>query len=253
MFRFPVTYFAGRFSRLSGAAALAALAAVAAEAGPAAAAVDGGSAAASAAPLFSYVGEAYYATSRGASAVLPVADPRLAPQANHSLAELAVESSNGRDIIETGWVHSQGIAGGPRLFVSYWAGGVDHVDAGFRSTSRTGRPFEALRPGASARFEVAYASGRWIVSYRGRQLGYFPASLWAGRFRSAAVTQAFGEVESYGPSRTQMIDGRADRAISGFHLIGGRTPAGRFYASTAEGYYLGAHGGGWFRLGGSGR
>jgi hypothetical protein len=230
------------------AAAVGATAAVSAvTAGPAAAAT------ASAAPVFSYVGEAYGGAERGASAVLPVASPRLARQADHSLAELAVESASRRDIIETGWVRSRGIAGGPRLFVSYWAGGVDHVDSGFRLTSRTDRPFEALRPGTSARFAIAYAGGRWVVSFRGRPLGYFPGSRWGGRFRSGHTAQAFGEVESYGHSRTQMIDGHADRAVSGFRLIGARTPAGQFYGSPGDGYYLGAHGGGSFRLGGPGR
>jgi Neprosin len=250
MLRTTITYFPGRLSRLMAAAAISAIAAgavIVAEAGPAAAAPAGG------APVFSYVGEAYQATARGASAVLPVARPRLARQADHSLAELAVESADRRDIVETGWVRSQGIAGGPRLFVSYWANGVDHVDAGFALTSRTDRPFEALRPGASARFGLAYAGGRWNVSYGGHVLGYFPGRLWAGRFRAARTTQAFGEVESYGHSRTQMIDGRADRAVSGFRLIGARTPAGQFYGSPGDGYYLGAHGAGWFRLGGPGR
>jgi hypothetical protein len=76
-----------------------------------------GPAAATAAPasrpaVFSYVGEAYQASSRGASAVLPVANPHLASRANHSLAEIAVESPGGGSIAEVGWVHSHGIAGG---------------------------------------------------------------------------------------------------------------------------------------------
>ncbi|HEY1642355.1 MAG TPA: hypothetical protein VGG35_16810 [Streptosporangiaceae bacterium] len=39
----------------------------------------------------------------------------LSRRADHSLAELAVQSASGRDIVETGWVRSRGIAGGPRL------------------------------------------------------------------------------------------------------------------------------------------
>jgi hypothetical protein len=217
-----------------------------------------GPAAATAAPasrpaVFSYVGEAYQASSRGASAVLPVANPHLASRANHSLAEIAVESPGGGSIAEVGWVHSHGIAGGPRLFVSYWTRGATHVDSGFRSTSAKYKPFMTLRAGTSARFGLRYRHGSWNVYFRGSRIGYFPERDWSGGFRKASIEQAFGEVESYGYSRTEMIDGRADRAISGFRLAGARTPAGHFYSSERHGYHLGAHGATWFRLGGRGR
>jgi hypothetical protein len=244
MFRTVLTSFSGRLTVMAAGAGLAGLAGAAMAASPAAA---------SAAPVFSYVGEAYQGSARGASAVLPVASPRLARRADHSLAELAVQSADRRDIVEVGWVRSRGIAGGSHLFVSYWAGGRDHVDAGFRSTSSAYQPFQALTPGTSVRFGLSYAGGGWNVSVQGHRIGFFPAALWGGRFRSARIEQAFGEVESYGLSRTDMIDGRTDRAISGFRLTGARTPAGRFYSSAADGYYLGAHGATWFRLGGHGR
>jgi hypothetical protein len=248
MIRTVLTSFSGRLSLL---AVGAGLAAVTLGAGPASAAATAATSAAP--PVFSYVGEAYHRSAPGASAVLPVARPRLAPQADHSLAELSVESADHRDIVEVGWVRSRGIAGGPRLFVSYWAAGRDHVDAGFRSASAAYRPFQALRPGTSIRFGLAYAAGGWNISVQGHRIGSFPGRLWAGGFRRASTEQAFGEVESYGHSRTDMIDGRADRAISGFALTGARTPAGQFYGSAGDGYYLGAHGGTWFRLGGPGR
>lgn len=205
-------------------------------------------------PVFSYVGEAYRGSSLGASATLPIADPHLASRANHSLAEIAVESSDSDagDIAEVGWVHSQGIAGGSHLFVSYWVDGRDRVDSGFRSTSRQYKPFMRLRPGTSARFGLVYLRGGWSVYLRGSRIGYFPEQDWAGGFRRASIEQAFGEVESYGYSRTAMIDGRDNREISGFRLVGARTPAGYFYSSASHGYYLGAHGATWFRLGGPG-
>jgi hypothetical protein len=258
MFRSPRPRFPGRShvsrslartgAALAGAAVVAAAALIAA-AGPAAATA----APASRPAVFSYVGEAYQASSRGASAVLPVASPHLASRADHSLAEIAVQSPGGRSIAEVGWVRSRGIAGGPRLFVSYWAGGADHVDSRFRSTSARYKPFMTLRAGTSARFGLICRHGSWNVYFRGRRIGYFPERDWAGGFRKAGIEQAFGEVESYGYSRTEMIDGRPDRAISGFRLAGARTPAGHFYSSERHGYHLGAHGATWFRLGGPGR
>jgi hypothetical protein len=248
MIRAVLTSFSGQLSLLSAGAGIAGIAGLAVTAGPAAAATT-----ASAPPVFSYVGEAYHRSSPAVSAVLPVARPRLAPQADHSLAELSVESADHRDIVEVGWVRSRGIAGGPRLFVSYWAAGRDHVDAGFRPASAAYRPFQELRPGTSVRLGLSYAAGGWNISVQGHRIGSFPGRLWGGGFRKASAEQAFGEVESYGRSRTDMIDGRTDRAITGFRLNGAATPAGSFYSSAADGYYLGAHGATWFRLGGPGR
>jgi hypothetical protein len=113
-------------------------------------------------------------------------------------------------------------------------------------------PAARRRRGPPGRPVIPVAGG-WNLSVQGHRIGSFPGRLWGGSFRRASIEQAFGEVASYGRSRTDMIDGRTDRAISGFRLNGAATPAGSFYGSAADGYYLGAHGATWFRLGGPGR
>jgi len=238
---------------MAGLAAWAGMMTLASPAGAAASPAGAGSAPAGARPVFSYVGEAYRASSRGARAVLPVARPHLSRRADHSLAEIAVQSAGSNDIVEAGWVRSRGIAGGPRLFVSYWAGGRDRVDSGFRSTSRAWRPLQVLRAGTRLRLGLRRRNGNWNVYVGGARIGYFPGRRWRDRFRRASIAQAFGEVESFGRSRTQMINGRTDRMISGFRLAGARTPAGYFYATPSRGYFLGRHGRTWFQLGGPGR
>ena len=48
-----------------------------------------------------------------------------------------------------------------------------------------------------------------------------------------------------------MIDGRTDRKIRTFHLLGARTPSATFYAPKSRtAYRMGKHGRRWFYLGG---
>jgi hypothetical protein len=58
-------------------------------------------------------------------------------------------------------------------------------------------------------------------------------------------------VASNGRTGTQMIDGRTDRRIRSFRLLGTRTPAATFYAPKSRASYrMGRHGRHWFYLGG---
>ncbi|HEY5360483.1 MAG TPA: neprosin family prolyl endopeptidase [Streptosporangiaceae bacterium] len=118
-------------------------------------------------------------------------------------------------------------------------------------TGRTWAPGGHVRPGVSARYGIRQDKGKWWISYRGQRIGYYPDSLWHGHFTRSRVSQAFGEVASNGPAGTQMINGRTNRKISDFHLIGAQTPSATFYAPKSRASYrLGSHGRTWFYLGG---
>jgi hypothetical protein len=224
-------------------------------AGPQPGAAQPGAAHAAAAIRFSWVGAYYTASAPGASAELPQAAPTLAPPTTgHSLAEVAVQSDGQQQAVEAGWTVDR--AEGdlrPHLFVYAWVDGrgLGYDCCGYVQTGRTWAPGDHVRPGVSARYSIRQGSGRWWISYRGHRIGYYPDSLWHGRFTRSRVSQAFGEVASDGPAGTQMINGRTDQKISDFHLLGARTRSATFYAPKSRASYrLGSHGRSWFYLGG---
>jgi Neprosin len=204
---------------------------------------------------FSWVGAYYVARTHGASAVLPQADPKLDPPGiGHSLAEIAVQAAGQQQVVEVGWTVDS--AEGdllPHLFVFAWVNGqgLGYDCCGYVQTGHGWAPGDHVKPGISARYGIRQQGGRWWISYQGSRIGYYPDSLWHGRFVHALVSQAFGEVASNGPTGTQMIDGRTDREIRSFRLLGTRTPAATFYAPKSRtGYRMGRHGRHWFYLGG---
>lgn len=223
---------------------------------PAAAADVHASTSQSAATRFSWVGAYYAATTPGASAVLPQADPTLATPAGagHSLAEITVQSAGQQQVVEVGWT-VDGAQGDllPHLFVFAWVNGkgLGYDCCGYVQTGRTWAPGDHVKPGISAQYGIMQQGGKWWISYQGHRIGYYPDSLWHGRFTSGKVSQAFGEVASNGRAGTQMINGRTDRKITNFHLVGARSPAAVFYAPKSHASYrMGRHGSGWFYLGG---
>jgi hypothetical protein len=214
-----------------------------------------GTAPAAAGTSFSWVGSYYATRTPGASALLPQADPKLAsPAPGHSLAELAVQSAGQQQTVEVGWTVDR--AEGdlrPHLFVFAWVNGqgLGYDCCGYVQTGRTWAPGDHVQPGVSAQYGIRQDNGKWWISYRGQRIGYYPDSRWHGHFTRALVSQAFGEVASSGPGGTQMIDGRTNKKISGFHLLGARTPSATFYAPKSRtSYRLGRHGPTWFYLGG---
>jgi hypothetical protein len=183
------------------------------------------------------VGADYVASTPGASAILPQAQPRLDPPGDggHSLAELTVQADGQRQTVEVGWTvdSAQGDLR-PHLFVFAWVNGkgLGYDCCGYVQTGRTWAPGDHVKPGASAEYGI---------------------SLWHGRFTRGMVSQAFGEVASNGRTGTQMIDGQVNERITNFRLLGARTPSAHYYAPKSHrGYRMGSHGRGWFYLGGPG-
>ena len=210
---------------------------------------------ATAAIKFSWVGSYYVAKTPGASALLPQAQPKLAsPGPGHSLAEVAVQSADQQQVIEVGWTvdSAQGDLR-PHLFVFAWVNGqgLGYDCCGYVQTGHTWAPDDRVKPGISGLYGIRQAGGKWWISYQGKRIGYYPDSLWHGSFTHGNVSQAFGEVATSGPAGTQMIDGRTNRAITNFHLLGARTPSANLYAPKSRASYrMGRHGRRWFYLGG---
>jgi hypothetical protein len=189
---------------------------------------------------FFYAGVHQFAQADGARGDFRVADPEVAKGECHSLAELAVESADGKQIVEVGWIVDPEQFGGstqPHLFVFHWVNGQpacynDCAGGGFVPTSELAGA--ELSSGGEADLSIRYAGGRWVIEEDGYiQIGYYPESLWRNAgvtFTKAGLTQWFGEVAA-GPNTTspcsQMGTGELPSAgasadeITDMALIGG--------------------------------
>jgi hypothetical protein len=171
----------------------------------------------------------------GASVALTQAKPALAAADFHSLAELAVESADGRQIVEVGWIVAPEVNGDskPHIFVFHWIDGVPtcYNGCGYVSVTAPTGAGDPVTVGVTGKFGIKHGSHRWWISYGGVHIGYYPDSEWSGRFTSTALVQAFGEVAAAGPTPcTDMGNGVFGSAagsarISKLALSGQPTPA----------------------------
>jgi hypothetical protein len=174
---------------------------------------------------------AYYAT--GASVDLWRARPNLDPNdpSSHSLEELAVQSSDGLQIVEVGWTVDRGLNGdtAPHLFVFHWIDGVPtcYNGCGFVQTSARTVPGEKLPSNGFSTFQINHVGDEWQISLDGTMFGYFPDSLWGSTvFSQPLLIQTFGEVASTStPTCNQMGTGMfaespASASIENFRLLG---------------------------------
>jgi len=126
---------------------------------------------------------------------------------DHSLAELAVESDDGQQIVEIGWrvdPSDPTFAGDqtPRLFIFHWVNGVpkcydnENNGCGFKPYGSSGiTPGQALtNMSTPTQFEIDHSGGNWWYGLNGTWFGYLPDSLWNGTFTKAEFVQMFGEV-----------------------------------------------------------
>lgn len=150
---------------------------------------------------FCHAGVYQYVTADGAYMSTPVQSPVVAAADYHSLAELAVESSDGQQIIEIGWRVYRPQDQTPRLFIYHWVNGQGtcyNSGCGFvPSGSTTISPGMALTPsGTPVQFAIEYSSGNWWYGYNGSWFGYLPGSLWSGTYTKSGLVQVFGEVST---------------------------------------------------------
>ncbi len=134
----------------------------------------------------------------GAGAIMVPADPALAPGDYHSLGEIGLSSSDGRQIVEIGWTVDKGLNGDlqPRLFVFHWVDGVQscYNACGFVQVSTTKMPGMRVRVGVPAEYAIKKRGTDWVMYYQGEELGYFPGSLWPSGYTTPGYVQWFGEV-----------------------------------------------------------
>lgn len=151
-----------------------------------------------AAPSYLYGVARQVAISDGTYGTMTVAQPKLADEDFHSLGELAVQSADSDQIVEIGWTVDRSVNGDdrPHLFVYHWVDGVGacYNGCGFVQHSAVAKPGMALPVNAPALFAIQHFQAAWWVMYGGEWVGYFPDTLWGGRFTKAGLTQWFGEV-----------------------------------------------------------
>jgi hypothetical protein len=151
-----------------------------------------------------YSGAYQFASADGMAADLTEPKPVVGAGDFHSLGELAVESSNGRQIVEVGFTVDRVVNGdaSPHLFVYHWVNGLPtcYNGCGWVQVSTQRRPGMAVAaqgPAAPQSYRIQHAPGAWWVGYQGEWIGYFPDSLWTRKgvtFTSAGLFQWFGEV-----------------------------------------------------------
>lgn len=156
--------------------------------------------------------------STGMTGNLRIQKPYLAAADFHSLAELAVQSADSKQIVEVGFTVDRNVNSActptpackddPYLFVGSWVNGVfrgynssnpDWVDYASNPVNpgpATGSVASVVN--TSKQFNIQYqAPGNWWIAYDSQWLGYFKASAWSGvtpAFDGGYLHQAFGEV-----------------------------------------------------------
>jgi len=159
-------------------------------------------------------GKAYYfynlgrqvAESDGFYNTVTIAKPTLGKYDYHTLAELAVQSADSKQIVEVGWtvdrVVNRGDGVNPHLFVYHWVNGLKscYNGCGFVPyDDATVKAGDILTTG-SKRFGIEYFDEAWWISYDSNFVGYFPESLWTDEgvkaFDKTGLVQTFGEVAS---------------------------------------------------------
>ena len=153
------------------------------------------------------------AVTEGAYANLTISKPVLARADYHTLAEIAVQSADGTQIVEVGWNVDRVVNGDddPHLFVFHWVDGKStcYNGCGFVPYSGNIRPGDTLPYDVTKRFGIQYFNGAWWVAYDTEWVGHFPESNWTVPFNKSGLVQVFGEVAAAGPQPcTQMGNGR---------------------------------------------
>ena len=161
-------------------------------------------------PYYHYATGYQYAEADGASANLGIQKPFLQPDDYHTLGEVAVQSADGLQKVEIGWVVSQNINGDldPHIFGYHWVNGeatcwntCGWVDNAAVSTNLGDAiPSSMWEPSVTnIKFKIQFYDGVWWLGFNGEWLGHYPKELWSDEgvtFEKGGLFQAFGEVLS---------------------------------------------------------
>jgi hypothetical protein len=135
----------------------------------------------------------------GTYATFTIGRPWLSKRDYHSLAEVAVRSLDGRQIVEVGWTIDRDVNDGsaePHLFVYHWVNRKEscYNGCGFVQYSPNVKPGDPLQAGTAKRFAIQHFGSAWWIAYDNEWIGYYPDELWSGTYTKGGLTQWFGEV-----------------------------------------------------------
>lgn len=219
---------------------------------------------------YRWVGGRQFISASGVSVQFGQAAPKTMGNSlqGHTLVELSVGTADGKQYVEVGWILPDASGNAkPRLFVYHWVDGHTscYNGCGFVQVSGSIHPGDLLTVGATGTYKINYSGGQWQVFYDGTKVGYFPESLWGGKFTQAGFTQIFGEVSSSTMNTcTQMGNGiygshAGSLLISNYTLLGSTTARdlspfnlNNFNGSVNPGYNYGAATATSLRIGGPG-
>jgi hypothetical protein len=145
-----------------------------------------------------------------------IGKPTLGKADYHTLAELAVQSADGQQIVEVGWNVDRVVNGDddPHLFVYHW---VDRTSScyngcGFEQYSKNVKPGDTLTYDVTKKFGIQYFNGAWWIAFDSEWIGYYPEKLWNDqdiKFSRSGLVQVFGEVAATSDKPcTQMGNGQ---------------------------------------------
>jgi len=165
--------------------------------------------------VFQYAQASQSTLADGARGYYTIAKPVVAQSDAHSLAELAVQSSDQKQVIEVGWTVDRALNGDddPHLFVFHWIDGVRtcYNGCGFVPFNEPGYTAGMKLPVTSkpVQFNILHHGTEWRVGYNGHWVGAFPDSEWGNRFKVTGLVQWFGEVAAATASScTEMGNGQ---------------------------------------------
>jgi hypothetical protein len=141
------------------------------------------------------------AVTLGAAASMTIANPEVKPEDWHSLAEIAVQSADGQQIVEVGWTVDRLVNkdSDPHLFVFNWIDGgpTCYNQCGFVPAKGASiKPGDTLTHGVSKNFGIQHINGAWWIAYDTEWIGAFMDDNWKGNFTQSGLVQFFGEVAS---------------------------------------------------------
>jgi Neprosin len=165
-----------------------------------------------------YAGDGFHTPEKwyGISAEFEVGNPKISsPSGTHSLGQIAAGTPNAEYTSEMGWIRSEGMGSGSRLFIyinkdHYKSNGEPGGDCYNCVTPQVGAPYtqnQELTVGKTYQFTTAFYGKRWWYAVGESWIGYEPESFWSSKFTSATWLTIYGEVyDSTGPN-SQMGNG----------------------------------------------
>jgi hypothetical protein len=197
-----------------------------------------------------------------------IAKPQLDKKDYHSLGELAVQSADGKQIVEIGWSVDRVVNGDddPHLFVYHWVNKQEscYNGCGYVQYSKNVKPGDTLAPDSTKKFGIQYFNGSWWVAFDSEWIGYFPELIWneqGVKFNRSGLIQVFGEVASSRAEPCGTFMGNGTDAVAktspsaymtGIGYLNGPTDVDMYMRSTTSFYPLTILNSKTFRYGGKG-